>query len=133
MVDIHQCVAVNSLKGGISQAILDHFERLGCYEFSFGSYDPDHVAICLKGVDLVGIQEKVFFAYPSYNFLHTLCGLRACDFLKLRDSFEFCFSSKPLPPLYSFREPLLLDGFKQVVNRASLEGLNRKLIISRNY
>ena len=74
MVNVDQCVAMNSLKGGIRKAILNPLERLGCHELSFGRDDPDHVAIRLECEDLAGIQKEVLFADPPYNFFRALCG-----------------------------------------------------------
>src|SRR5207245_5234601 len=67
VIDIHQRVPVNASKAGMSQPMLQYFQRLGRQVFSLRGEDPDQVAIRLEGVDLVRAQQKVFLTDLTYD------------------------------------------------------------------
>src|ERR1700680_483020 len=54
MIDIHQRVPVNALKGRVCKAALNHFERLCREGFALGRYYPYQVAFGLERVDFIG-------------------------------------------------------------------------------
>src|SRR6185503_6581925 len=47
VLDIHQCVSVDTAKAAISQALLQHLQRLSRQVFSLRREDPDQVSIRL--------------------------------------------------------------------------------------
>jgi hypothetical protein len=84
VINIHQRVSMDSSKAGISETLLEDFQRLRRQILPFRGQDPDRVAIGLKCVDLGGVQEKILFT----DFPHDLSGpggfVRAGDLLQMR-------------------------------------------------
>ena len=59
MIEVHQGIPVDALKGGISETLFKHFECLGCLVSPARRGDPDDVALSMECANLVGVEEKI--------------------------------------------------------------------------
>src|SRR6202167_2599817 len=56
MIDVHQRAAVDALKVGAAQPLLQHLQRLGSLVSLARGGDPDYVALGMEGENLAGVQ-----------------------------------------------------------------------------
>jgi hypothetical protein len=72
MIDIHQCVSMDSPEARIYKALLQYLKGLSGKVLSLGCNDPDELALCLKRKNFIRDEQEVFTAEPSHDPLCTL-------------------------------------------------------------
>src|ERR1700751_2773188 len=110
---------------------LEFAERF-CGEQTFpGGNDPDEFPFCLERQNFADIEEKVIIPASAYDFSSRWKrrGSRG-----LRESGRVFGQLPPISlqragPLERPLQPVRTDRLQQVINRASLEGFDRMLIV----
>jgi hypothetical protein len=130
MIDIHQSASMNSTEARVPQALVQDLKGLGGEVFLVRCDDPHDFSVSLECVDLVGAEQKVFFANSSHDSSRLSIFWLVSDFLKLGQplrGFPFC---EPPSPFDRLGQAICAYGLKQIVDCSRLERLKGILIIS---